>query len=699
MSSQRLRAGSDAPTDRRPLVAGLSVFIPIAILGNALGPVLRYPDVGSAILFVPYAALTAVLAVSRPRQWIWYILVDFVAHFATHWPIWPVSWVLMAGAANLTRALVAAGLLSRFFHEPPRLDGIRSLIVFVTSAVFMAPAVGATIGAATVVLHGGSSTYWLPWTAWFVSNALTGLAMLPALIVGFAHVMGAYRFDLTRERVLEVVALAFALGATSAFAFLTEPSRHHLALPLYAPLPVMVWAALRFGAGGASAVLTVVTFAAIWSVDRGTGPFTGVAPDANILTLQIFVLFTSVPVLCLAAVATARQSVVQLHNALLASFQDQVAILDADGTVIEVNESWLRFAAAPFALEFNRVRAGDRYLAGCEASAAHGDATAAGVLEGLRAVLGGSRRHFAIEYDVERQGQRRTFTMNVEALERVGGGAVLRRSDVTARRQAQLEIEEQRRQLSHLARVAVLGHLSGAFAHELNQPLSAILSNAETAREVLRRQPGNVEYLKAILRDIIADDERAAAVVQRLRALLKRGDRRLQLIEPRELVNEVLDLARTDLITRHVEATAVVSPELPPLWGDKVQLQQVLLNLILNGCEAMSTTAASARRLVLTAEPGGMGSIHLAVRDCGVGIPPALIDRLFEPFVTTKADGLGLGLSISRTIVAAHGGRLWGENNADCGATLHCQLPVAQTSRSATGLEASDVPVAAGDPR
>jgi hypothetical protein len=146
-------------------VAGLSVFIPIAILGNALGPVLRYPDVGSAILFVPYAALTAVLAVSRPRQWIWYILVDFVAHFATHWPIWPVSWVLMAGAANLTRALVAAGLLSRFFHEPPRLDGIRSLIVFVTSAVFVAPAVGATIGAATVVLHGGSSTYWLPWTA------------------------------------------------------------------------------------------------------------------------------------------------------------------------------------------------------------------------------------------------------------------------------------------------------------------------------------------------------------------------------------------------------------------------------------------------------------------------------------------------------------------------------------------------------
>ncbi|HEY4588499.1 MAG TPA: ATP-binding protein, partial [Thermoanaerobaculia bacterium] len=152
-------------------------------------------------------------------------------------------------------------------------------------------------------------------------------------------------------------------------------------------------------------------------------------------------------------------------------------------------------------------------------------------------------------------------------------------------------------------------------------------------------------------------------------------------IEGGELVGEVLALAHTELITRQVSATAVVEPALPSFVGDRVQLQQVLLNLVLNGCEAMSAAAASDRRLVLTAGADAAGNVCFAVRDCGTGIPPELIERLFEPFVTTKPDGLGLGLSISQTIVAAHGGRLWAENNAAGGATLHCLLPSRRTSQ------------------
>jgi two-component system, LuxR family, sensor kinase FixL len=252
-------------------------------------------------------------------------------------------------------------------------------------------------------------------------------------------------------------------------------------------------------------------------------------------------------------------------------------------------------------------------------------------------------------------------------------------ADATARRHAQIEIEEQRRALYHLARVRVLGELSGALAHELNQPLAAILSNAEAARRMLRRDPTNVSFFSDVLQDIVADDKRAAAVMQRLAAMLKRADLRPQPVASKDLLDEVLDLARTELVTRRVEADAAIEPNLPAIYCDRVQLQQVFLNLILNACEAMAVTPPADRRLVVAASAEGAGAVHFSVSDRGRGIAAEIVDRLFEPFVTTKPDGLGLGLSISRTIIASHGGRLWGENNRHGGATFHCVLPVADS--------------------
>jgi two-component system sensor kinase FixL len=191
---------------------------------------------------------------------------------------------------------------------------------------------------------------------------------------------------------------------------------------------------------------------------------------------------------------------------------------------------------------------------------------------------------------------------------------------------------------------------------------------------MLKRQPPDLEELDAILGDIASEDHRAAQVIRRLRALLKRGDTHLQPMDTKELISEVLDLAHAELITRRVRATALVAPDLPPVLVDRVQLQQVLLNLIINACEAMTSTAAPDRRLTLIANADARNNVLVSIRDCGTGIPPALLERLFEPFVTTKPEGLGLGLSISRTIVAAHGGRLWAENNADRGATVYCLL-------------------------
>jgi two-component system sensor kinase FixL len=276
--------------------------------------------------------------------------------------------------------------------------------------------------------------------------------------------------------------------------------------------------------------------------------------------------------------------------------------------------------------------------------------------------------------EYERDGVSEYYTLTMEALERSDGGAVVTRTDVTVRRLAQLELEEQRRELSHLARAAVLGQLSGALAHELNQPLTAILSNADAARRLLANEPLDREELGEILEDIASEDRRAADVIRQLRAFFKRGEADPQTLDTEEVVREVMALAHEEMITRGVRATASLEPGIAAVRGDRIGLQQVLLNLILNGCEAMSTTATTERVLSLRVGTDD-GYVHFSVHDRGTGIDPAVMDRLFEPFVTTKREGLGLGLSISRTIVTAHGGQLWAENNADGGATLHCLLP------------------------
>ena len=162
---------------------GLLLFAVVTLLGNQVGVLVRYPEAGAAVLFPPYAFLTAALVVSEKRHWVWYVLIAAVAHFATHWPEWSLTWVLVADVANVSRALIAAILLRWIFGGPPRLESIRSLTLFIGVAALIAPAVAATIGAANVLIHGTPQPYARTWSAWFMSNALTGLTLLPALIL------------------------------------------------------------------------------------------------------------------------------------------------------------------------------------------------------------------------------------------------------------------------------------------------------------------------------------------------------------------------------------------------------------------------------------------------------------------------------------------------------------------------------------
>jgi len=246
--------------------------------------------------------------------------------------------------------------------------------------------------------------------------------------------------------------------------------------------------------------------------------------------------------------------------------------------------------------------------------------------------------------------------------------------DISNRRRLEQATARQRDELAHLSRVAMLGELSGSLAHELNQPLTAILSNAQAAQRFLAQTPPRVDQLAEILSDIVKSDHRARSVIQRLRAMLRKEPAQHQALDINDVVEESLRLMRSDLLNRDVVVSAELADALPAVSGERNQLQQVLLNFMMNGCDAMYAQQTD-RRLFVRTELNALGRIEISVADRGAGIHAGDLERIFEPFVTTRPQGLGLGLAICRSIVEAHGGRLWASNNADAGATLHCELP------------------------
>jgi C4-dicarboxylate-specific signal transduction histidine kinase len=263
---------------------------------------------------------------------------------------------------------------------------------------------------------------------------------------------------------------------------------------------------------------------------------------------------------------------------------------------------------------------------------------------------------------------------------RMMGAAV----DITNRKQSELEIGQQRNELAHIARVSTMGQLASSLAHELNQPLGAILRNAEAAELFLQEAAPDLDEVRAILADIRKDDQRAGAVIDRMRDMIQRRKVEHCRLNLDQLAGEVVTLLGPDAELRRVGLSFESNPALPPVLGDRVQLQQVLLNLLLNAMDAVIDNTPAKRRVAVRTRPAG-AMVQVAVSDNGHGIPADKLPFVFEPFYTSKPNGLGMGLAISRSIIEAHGGRLWAENSPAGGAILTFTVPVSGEGQVASG--------------
>ncbi len=794
-----------AKSSTLPLAVGAAYYIAAEV-----GQALAFPSAPVSVFWAPNAILMAALLVTPREQWWMYLLGVLPFHLFAQLGDFPFLRVMLQYFANVGLAGLGALAVASVSPTPHRFDRVRSAFTLVLFGGILAPALTSMLMAISFRLSGISSEVWLTAVARTVTNTFAVVTLVPLIVHCVERLRNGQR-PISVKRAAEGVTLALATLAVCLLLFfipLDKPERTPLLL--YAPLPLVGWAAVRFGVAGACATCLTAGAVSMLATVNGYGPITGADPVENALSLVAFHVVMSIIFLTSAAlldewrhagralnlsrarfrsifenniIPTAiwhddlriseaneaflrltgfsgadlqdgklrfddlttlharpgaremaadsdnllerfdnselelalrdgrrvpvilghcrfpsseggviyaldlsafrraearRQRVESLHAAVLASLHDQVAVLDSRGAVIEINDSWRHAVDAAPASRFDRVLAGENYLQCCSKAADQGDRNACEHLAALRSMMYGSDDRRLLECREAGEGDSAWFEVSFERLRRTEGGIVITRTDVTARKRAEADARNQRQQLTHLSRAAVLGQLSGAFAHELKQPLTSILGNAEAALSLLQKGQPDPAELCEILRDIVQDDERAAQVIQRLRSLLGKGETQHSPVDLNEVMRESLELTHSEFITRNVLATLELDQFLPAVLADRVQMQQVVLNLLMNACEAMVATPLGRRQItVSTRFIAHSEAAEITVQDNGPGIVPGDNDRIFQPFVTTKTHGLGLGLAICRSVAEAHHGVLWAENAPEGGAIFHIKIPIA----------------------
>jgi two-component system, LuxR family, sensor kinase FixL len=652
------------------LVAGI-----IAVsywIGVYVGIELTFEPNPVSTLWPPNAILLAGLLITPRARWWILIAAVFPVHLIAETLLGvPLSMALCWFISNTAEALIGAALIFKFTNAQPRFDRVRELSVFLVCGVLIAPVLSSFLDASFVALVRWRYTdYWLVWRMRLFSNALAALTLVPLIVIWYRQGLQRLRTANIADFV-ETAIIIVAICVTSFAVFERSYSPEVSASLMYAPLPILMWAAVRRDVTTVSLCVAIVAFLAIDGALKGFGPFAASTTQDAALAVQTFLIIA--------------QSSLMLLAASLAEMRQTKSALKAKKESLDLALGAAQMGTWSWDVEADRVNYATVTASGNQPSDSvrlsdlleriHPDDRNA-VRDAIDKALA-TTDSSEVEYRfVRRDGGVRWIASRGKLLPDAHGSAQRMIGvfvDITPRKMQELQMRTQQEQLAYLSRISLMGELSGALAHELNQPLAAILLNGQAARCELDKSRPDLDEISQILDDIVSDDQRAGEVIRRLRTLFIKGAVEMKQVAINTCIREVLSLEYNHLVARRVTVNIDLTDELPLVMGDGVQLQQVLLNLIVNACEAMSLNEPRDRRLHVTSTHTDEGGVEISICDCGRGVED--VDAVFEPFFSTKEKGIGLGLAVSRTIIKAHHGRLWATRNTTRGTTFHIALP------------------------
>jgi PAS domain S-box-containing protein len=644
--------------------------------GGIVGILLGFPPSGIAAIWPSTAILLAALLLTPARLWWAYLLaivpthLHLVANFQQ--PSVPLVVMLCQVASNAIHAVLGALAVRHVVGAPPRFDSLRNTTTFILLAAFGATAVACALAVFLFLLTGWATDFWLAWRQRVLANVFAIITIPPLILLTVAGQAVTARRG--RQRYDELGFLTLGLLAVSIAVFSSyDPGPGTSVALLFAPLPLLLWAAVRLGSGGLAFSLLVVAGVSLVSASVGRGPFVAESPTQNVLSLQVFLLAISIPLMLLAALVEERnlaeQALAQNEARYRAVVEDQTELIcrfRPDGTYTFVNGAYCRY--------FQRSAEeliGHTFWDFIPPEGRHGARELLDSITPDHPVA--SREHEVLAPGGELRWQqwldRGFFDDRGRVVEYQAVGR-----DITERKRAEEEVQRQREELAHALRVMTLGELTASFAHEINQPLAAIVTNAQATRRLLDGERAKPAITDA-LTDIAEEAKRASQIIRKLRTLFRKEHAERTVVDINTLITDVVSLLRADLQRRTISVSLALAETVPPVLGDSVQLQQVMLNLVVNACEAIAATEGASREILVETRRAEPGRLAIVVRDSGIGVKERELERIFEHFVTSKPQGLGMGLAISRSIVQAHGGRIWATANHDRGLTLHVELP------------------------
>ena len=645
----------------------------ICYLSTEVGFAHKVPPHYISPLWPTSAILFSVLVVAPVRHWWAYIVAAYFTSVLNDVRAgFPLSALLFI-VAGIMEILIAAVGVRRFADGLRAFESLRSLVAYIVIAAVLAPLLSAFVGA----FAGGTEKYWFYWRAWFLSESLAYLMLAPAILTGIGAARAA-RGKASPARVFEASVIGGGLLAIGIRVFAwPPPAEASVPALVYLPLPFLLWAAVRFGPAGVNASLLIVAFLSISATVQGHGPFATSSSAENVLSLQLFLVVISLPLMFLASLIAerrARTNVLRESEARFRSMADTAPVLvwmsGPDRRRSFLNRTWLDFTG----------RTLEQELGNGWAEGVHPDDRERCLADYVNAF--DARREFTKEYRLRRHDGKYGWVADKGVPRLAPDGTFLGyigcADDITQRKLAEAEAAQFRERLAHLVRVHTAGEMSAALAHEINQPLGAIENYALAARRRMGEESPDLARVADLLDKVIGQATRAGDVVTRMRGMVERHELEPKEIDVARAVRECVDMVKMDCEVRDIRIELKAGSTLPVVVVDEIHLQQVILNLLRNAMEAVELPRPGiSREIAVELGRDGADAVWVQVADRGAGIAEGDLERVFESFYSTKPSGLGIGLAICRKLIEAHGGALWASHNPGGGAVFRFTLPAA----------------------